>query len=291
LPLAHTRNVEQLLISPDGRYATFIGAVGGWGTVELVELASGRQQTLVTSADDFGSGSAPEGRGLGGLAWSQDSKKILYIADIWTATPAVHEVTLAGSDTTLRPLPRFIYGPGPLFFPNSAGPRFVELAGAGNFQGGGAVTLVPIEHALPRVVLPKRALGGPLSPDGRTLAVQIPPPSGQGPIQLELVSVDSSNARDLPLPFIAVPGVRWHPDGQHLLVLGRESAEAPVSVYSVPINGTSPSLIARLASTREESLSVSTDGRYVAVTVSGTPMATLLKLEYDLAGVIPSPAK
>jgi Tol biopolymer transport system component len=287
--LAHTRSVEQLQISPDGRYAAFIGAGGGFGTIELIELASGRQRTLVTSADDFGSGNSPEGRGLGGLAWSQDSKKVLYIADLWTAAPAVHEVTLAGSDRMLRPLPRFIYGPGPLSFPNSAGPRFVEFAGARNFQGGGAVTLVPIEDALPRVVLTEPALGGPLSPDGRTLAVQIIPPNGQGGIQLKLISLDGSNERSLLLPFIALPGVKWHPDGQHLLVLGRQSAGAPVSVYSVPINRNSPSLVASVGSTREEALSVSADGRFIAVTVSGTPVATLLKLRYDVSGIFQSP--
>ena len=288
--LTHTRSVEQLQISPDGRYGAFIGASGGFGTIELLDLASGRQRTLVTSADDFGTGNSPEGRGLGGLAWSQDSKKVMYIADKWTAAPAVHEVTLAGSDTTLRPLPTFIYGPGPLFFPNAAGPRFVEFAGARNFQGGGAVTLVPIDGALPRVVSPERSLGGPLSPDGRTLAVQIPPPNGEGPVRLKLISVDGSSARDLLLPFIALRGAQWHPDGQHLLVLGRASASAPISVYSVPINGSSPSVVASVGSTREESLSVSADGRFVAVTVSGTPVATLLKLEYDLSGIAQSPA-
>jgi Tol biopolymer transport system component len=289
-PLVHTRSVEQLQISPDGRYAAFIGASGGYGTIELVELASGRQRTLVTSADDFGSGNSPEGRGLGGLAWSQDSKKVLYIADVWTAAPAVHEVTLTGSETILRPLPRFIYGPAPLWFPSPSNPRFVEFAGARNLQGGGAVTLVPIEDALPRVLLTQPALGGPMSPDGRTLAVQIPPSNGQGGIQLKLISIDGSNARDLPLPFIALPGVTWHPDGQHLIVIGRASAGAPASVYSVPINGSSPSSVASLGSTREESLSVSADGRFVAVTVSGTPVATFLKLKYDRARRIPSAA-
>lgn len=290
ISLVHTRAVEQLLIAPDGRFAAFIGASGGFGTIELVDLASGRQRTLVTSADDFGSGSSPEGRGLGGLAWSQDSKRLLYIADAWTAAPAVHEITLAGSDTIVRPLPRFIYGPGPFSFPSPAGPRFVEFAGARNFQGGGAVTLVPIENALPRVVLAEPALGGPLSPDGRMLAVQIASPNGAGGIQLKLISVDGSSARGIPLPFTALPGVKWHPDGQHLLVLGRESEGAPVRLYSVPINGSSPSLVASLASTREESLSVSADGRFVAVTVSGTPVATFLKLQYDLSAIASSPA-
>ena len=67
-------------------------------------------------------------------------------------------------------------------------------------------------------------------------------------------------------------------------MLGRASAGGLISVYSVAINGSSPSLVASVGSTREESLSVSADGRFVAVTVSGTPMATLLKLEYDLSG-------
>ena len=217
--LVHNRSVEQLQISPDGRYAAFVGAGGGFGTIEVVDLASGRQRTLATSADDFGSGNAPEGRGLGGLAWSQDSKKLLYMADIWTATPAVHEVTLAGSDTTLRPLPTFIYGPGQRSFLNSGGRRFVELAGARNAQGGGAVTLVPIDSGPPRIVLAEQALGGPLSPDGHTLAVQITQPNGQSPIHLKLISVDGSSAHDLPLPSFAQAGVKWHPDGQHLLVL------------------------------------------------------------------------
>ena len=289
--LSHTGNVNSLQISPDSRYAAFIGAAGGFGTVELVDLASGRQRTLVTSADDFGSGSAPEGRGLGGLAWGDDSKKVFYISDIWTATPAVHEVTLAGSDSTLRPLPTFIYGPGPLSFPNPVGPHFVEFAGARNFQGGGAVTLVPIDGALPRVVLTEPALGGPLSPDGHTLAVQIAPPNGQGGVELKLIALDGSNERSLLLPFIALPGVKWHPDGQHLLVLGRQSAGAPMNVYSVPINRSSPSLVASVGSTREEALTVSADGRFIAVTVSGTPVATLLKLRYDVSGIFQSPRR
>ncbi|MDT5059331.1 MAG: hypothetical protein QOF66_7697 [Mycobacterium sp.] len=290
-PLSHTGNVNSLQISPDSRYAAFIGAGGGFGTVEVVDLASGQQRTLVTSADDFGSGSAPEGRGLGGLAWGDDSKNVFYISDIWTATPAVHELTLAGSDRTLRPLPTFIYGSGPLSFPNPVGPRFVEFAGARNFQGGGAVSLVPIDGALPKVVLTQPALGGPLSPDRHTLAVQIASPNGQGGIQLKLISLDGSFERGLVLPFIALPGVKWHPDGQHLLVLGRPSAGGPVSVYSVPINGNPPSLVASIGSTREEALSVSADGRFMAVTVSGTPAATLLKLRYDVSGIFQSPRK
>lgn len=290
LSLAHTHSVQdpQLRISPDGRYAVFIGGAGGFGTIELIELASGRQRTLVTSPEDFADGSAPEGRGLGGLAWSADSKKVLYFSDIGTPVPAVHEVTLSGLDRTLRPLPAFIYGQGPCWFPNPVGPRFVEFAGARNFQGGGAVSLVPIDGALPRVLLTEPALGGPLSPDGQTLAVQIASPNGQGAIQLKLISLDGSNERGLLLPFIALPGVKWHPDGQHLLVLGRQSSGEQVSVYSVPINRDSPSVVASVGSTREEALSVSADGRFIAVTISGTPVATLLKLRYDVSGIFGS---
>jgi len=277
---------DQLRVSPDGRYAVFHGRRGGYGMIELVDLASGRQRTLVTSAEDFADGSAPEGRGIGALAWTQDSKRVRYISDVWTPQPAVHEVTLTGGDRILRPLPTSIYGPPPALFASSTHPDLVEFTGR-NYQGGGFVSLVPIGAGLPRVVLPEPALGGPLSPDGHALAVQIVPANGQGGIQIKIVSLDNSaSVRSISLPFLALPGIKWHPDGEHLLVLGREKAGAPLSVYSVPINGDTPFAVAPAGSTGDEAvLAVSLDGRFVAVTVAGTPRATFVKLVYDVAGV------
>jgi hypothetical protein len=142
---------DQLRVSPDGRYAVFYARRGGYGTIELVDLASGRQRTLVTSAEQFADGSAPEGRGIGALAWTDDSKRVRYISDVWTPQPVVREVALTGGDRILRPLPTDIYGPPPAMFASSTHPDFVEFTGR-SFQGGGFVSLVPIGGGLPRVV-------------------------------------------------------------------------------------------------------------------------------------------
>jgi len=285
LPLLHHKSASQLRISPDGRHAAFQSEGGGFGTIQVVDLASGRERTLVVSADDFGDGGGPEGMGLGPIAWSDDSKRILYIGDVWTAVPTVRERSLTGVEKTLRPLPHFIYGQASRSFPSEKQPEFVELASR-NPSGGGTVKLVPIGAGPPRVVFGESSLGGPLSPDGRMLAIQLGATRGRGGIQVRLVAADGSSHRSLPIPFIGRPGIKWHPDGQHVLVSGSEQAEGPLSVYSVPINGDPPVAVAPVGSTRgDATLAVSPDGRFVAVTVPGTPRATFVKLVFDVSGV------
>jgi Tol biopolymer transport system component len=283
-PLLHHLEASQLHISPDGQQAAFHSRAGGFGMIQVLNLMSGRERTLVTSADDFGDGSGPEGMGLGPITWSGDSKRVIYIAGIWTETPTVRERSLLGVEKSLRPLPTFIYGNAFRSFPSSTDPEFVEYAGTR--VGPGTVTLVPIGAGAPRIVFAGQALGGPLSPDGHLLAIQIGTPNGPSGIQVRLVSPDGSNLRTLPLPFIARTGIRWHPDGQHLLMLGSEEAGAPPYVYSVAIDGGAPVAIAPVGSTRNPAtLAVSPDGRFIAVTVSGTPKATFVKLVYDVSSI------
>lgn len=288
-PVAHVEqssDLFRLLVSPDGRYVAFVGRAGGYQTIELVNLATGRQRFLIAVASDFGGGNAPEGRGIGQLVWSEDSKRILYFADVWTAEPAVHEVTLTGGDRILRPLPQFIYGSGSFFFPGLRHSEVVEFVGARTPAGTGSVTLVPVDGSAPRVVLPEPALGGPLSPDGRTLAVEVAPSNRQTGIRLKLVSLEDGTSRNVELPFIARRGIQWHPDGRRLLVVGSASAEAPVSVYAVPINGNAPAVLAEVGSSRvENALAVSPDGRFAAAVVTGMPRATLLRLRYDFSAI------
>lgn len=257
-PLLHHKSAVELRISPDGRHAAFRSRGGDFGTIQVVNLTSGREQTLVVSADDFGDGSGPEGMGLGPIAWNKDSNGILYISGAWTAVPTVHERTLTGADRTLRPLPRYIYGRGPFSFPSTKQPAFVEFANVVSFEWlgavnasypRGAVSLVPIGDGPPRVVFVEPSLGGPLSPDGRMLAIQIEAPN-RGGIQVRLAAADGSSQRIVPMSFLARPGIKWHPDGKQLLVLGREKAGAPLSIYSVAINGDTSFVVAPVGSTR-----------------------------------------
>ena len=63
----------------------------------------------------------------------------------------------------------------------------------------------------------------------------------------------------------------------------RAAQGGPTSVYSVPIDGGEPRVLAPVRSTRNESvIAVSPDGKRLAVTVGGAPTATFLKLDYDL---------
>jgi Tol biopolymer transport system component len=64
--------------------------------------------------------------------------------------------------------------------------------------------------------------------------------------------------------------------------MGREEGRGPVSVYSVPVSGDKPSVIAQIGSSRQESvLTVSPDGRFIAFTVAKAPEATFLKLNFE----------
>jgi dipeptidyl aminopeptidase/acylaminoacyl peptidase len=147
-PLLHNASARQLRISPNGRYAAFQSAAGGFGMIEVMDLGSGREQTLVLSADAFGDGGGPEGMGLGPIAWSDDSNRILYIADVFTAVPTVRERSLTGIEKTLRPLPRFVYGQGARSFPSTTQPHSVEFAirdpsGRGSFLWCRSATVRP----------------------------------------------------------------------------------------------------------------------------------------------------
>ena len=288
---AKWEGADQLRISPDGRRAAFHGRANGYGTIEVVDLTTGTQRTLVLSPYDFDDGSAPEGRGIGSIAWSGDSKSILYLSDIWSAEPRVCQVTLSGAKTTLRRLPNFVYGPPPLSFPSTTQPRFVEFAGARNRQGGGSVALVPVDGGLPRVVLAEPGYIGPLSPDRRTLAIPINAAGGKG-IELRLVSVDGSNTRTLAIPFNPLPGIEWHPDNRRLFLMGREHEGGPVNVYSLPLDGSALSVVTSTGAAAcsdaecgsDVAMAVSPNGRFLAVAVPAKGTATFLKLQYDLPG-------
>jgi hypothetical protein len=275
--------VVQFRVSPNGQYAAFVCCTDRGG-LEVLDLASGRQRTLVVLS---GNGRAPEGSGIGPIAWSGDSRSILYISNIWGDEPALRRVALSGADSLVRPLPINIYGPPSVTFPATAGNEFVEVAGARNERGVGSVALVPIDGSTPRVVFAQVAPPGPLSPDGKTLALLTPGPDGRRSSQITLVPVDGSSVRTVALPFVAIPGIKWHADGR-LYALGRERLDGPVSLYVVPVDGTAPSVVIGLGASREDgAFALSPDGQFAAVTFTGTPRATFLRLQYDVPGALP----
>lgn len=267
-----------LQISPDGKFAAFVGS--SRETLELLDLATGAQRTLVTVHAD---GSAPEGLGIGQLVWNDDSKSIRYFYGIWAPERrAVHEVTLAGADRLVLALPDSKYPAMFASFPANTvasparNPGIVELGDLSH------LAVVPLSGGPPRTIYKGQIRNsGSLSPDGRTFAIR--DLNGQPQKQVTLVSTEDGSSRVITHPFIQVPGIAWHPDGKRLLIMGRDVPDGPTSIYSVPVDGSAPRLIAPVGSNRNESvIAVSPDGKLIAVTVGGAPTATFLRLDYDL---------
>ena len=273
-----------LQVSPDERFAAFLS--DGRETIELLDLVTGTQRTLVKVQAD---GSAPEGLGIGQLMWSGDSKSIRYVYGVWTADRrAVHKVTLGGEDKAVLALPPSWQTAS---FPANtvASPRgdagIVELFDAQH------LAIVPLSGGEARTVYRGQIRNsGSLSPDGRIMAIR--DVNGQPAKQVTLVSLDDGSARVIAHSFIQVPGLAWHPDGRRLLIMGREVQDGPVSIYSVPIDGSAPRVLAPVGSNRNESvIAVSPDGKLIAVTVSGTPTANFFRLDYERTASIGAKSK
>jgi Tol biopolymer transport system component len=266
-----------LQVSPDGRFAAFLSA--GRETIELLDLATGTQRTLVKVQAD---GSAPEGLGMGQLMWSDDSKSIRYMYGISVPERrAVHEVTLGGVDKPVLALPGSLYGQTAWFPANTVASPSRD-AGIVELFDSKHLAIVPLSGGETRTVYRGQIrYSGPLSPDRRIMAIR--DVNGQPAKEVTLVSLDDGSTRVITHPFIQVPGLAWHPDGQRLLIMGREVQDGPTSIYSVPIDGSAPRVIAPVGSNRNESvIAVSPDGKLIAVTVGGTPAATFFRLDYEL---------
>jgi len=260
----------ELRISPDDRYATYLGV--GRQSLELVELTSGKQRTLIRSAIS-----------VSGPVWRSDSRSIRYIFDGTVPGPnttrSVHEVTVDGADKLVRSLP-FSDFPGPatvLLSENlvsAFGPRSTNHI------------IIPLDGKPPRVMLPTSVQGaGQLSPDGRTIAI---PPGTLANVkpanQLALESLVDGSVKMLDLPFEKTPFVamQYHPDGRSLFIESRKTLNDPVIIHSLPIDGGVPREVARVSTNEPVSIfAVSPDGRYVAFTVGSTPRATFLSLDFS----------
>ncbi|MFI5228444.1 MAG: hypothetical protein ACHQWU_05205 [Gemmatimonadales bacterium] len=224
-----------LRVSPDGRYAAFVGESGE--TIELVDLRSRKQRTLTAV---FGNARAPEGKGISDISWSPDSRHVRYIAGVWTPSwREARDARLDGTDVLIRRYSSTDIRPGP---------------------------------------------GTVLSPDGRETATIVRASRASGSASIALRSANDSTVRSIALTFHPLPTLDWYPDGRHILVLGRLQPGGVVNAYEVDLNtGTARGIVTTHSRRVDNLVSISPDGRYLAITNARVSTAQLLRLDYPIA--------
>ena len=184
-----------LQVSPDGTFAAFLGE--SLETIELLNLATGAQRTLVKTQAD---GSAPEGLVIGQLMWSADSKSIRYLYGVRVpARRSVHEVSLDGVDKSVLALPGSLFETSASWEQNAwfpadtvASPR--RDAGIVELFDRQHLAIIPLSGGEARTVYRGQVrTPGTLSPDRRTMALR--DVNGQDLKQVTLVSLDDGSTR------------------------------------------------------------------------------------------------
>lgn len=252
----------RLQVSPDGRYATFLGH--GRHSLELMDLTTGTQRTLARAQFTL----TP--------FWRADSKSIRYIrhedSPSANETRGVHEVSLDGTDKIVRVLPRSKYPPIIWSYDYNAVAAW----------GAGASMIIPLDGKPDQVVARAPVHGGgALSIDRRTVALFLGK-DGVPTRKLTLVSLPDSSQRDIDLPFLPFGPMRFSPDDRRTFIRGRDTAEGPMTIYSVPLDGGQPRAVATVDS-RELAgvIELSPSGGSVLYSVAGTRRATFLALDFS----------
>ncbi len=246
--------------SPDSRW--IVTWADGRTALGLLEAATGRARVL-------SAGSAM----LGAIHWRRDSKAVRFWRAFEGGIRTVFEVTLDGAEHPLRELPAQMTKRG--FFMTDGLLEFGTAEGEYVFNvESGATTRLPV--SLPLVA-------GHPSLDGARLLFLLSAGEGRrGRIQVMTAGGDS--VRTVDLPFEAVnsgePFGPFHPDGRHVLMIGRHAGDKTLRLFSVPLNGDAPREIASLPGVVSgDHMEVSPDGRTVLYTAQRPTNSTIFELD------------
>lgn len=261
--------------SPDSRFVAFRSP--DTRRLSLLDVAAGTVRTVL---DDS----------IGGWAWRSDGQTILFRSRR-SVGAGIAEVTLNGGRRQLLdwPVPA-----------TSTNWRFVGDSSIFVYSDTGVVLRPlgpgPARHLADRQ--PGSQLYFPaLSHDGRRIAGLLERGSASGVTrnQVELFSLETGARTVLDLPFDWV--LRWYisppeflPGDTSVLAFGRRSGESDITLYRVPLDGSTPRAFANVGAPRQGSVvlaaSTSPDGQWVAYSVQPEP-ATLSLVLIDLRGAIP----
>jgi Tol biopolymer transport system component len=275
--------VENFRVSSDGRYAVYLGGprVGALGgrSLDLVDLSTGEQRTLTRA------------RAVMTPFWHRDSKTIRYMRIAESATtdphwPSVHDVSLDGTDTLVRS------------FPISQYPNATVLLGenyVSNFNND-KYTLARLDGSPDQVLLRGRIPSpGAITSDGRTIVVSAgTSESDHKARKIILLSVPDGTQRTVDLPLAEAGCGPFSPDGRYVYCKGREEDASPQTLYEVPVDGSTPRLVARSDSREVRgAIALSPDGRWMLETVAGVRRAAFVSLDFtdDMTRLLRSSAK
>ena len=261
--------VENLRVSPDGRYAVYLGGPGGGlggRSLELVDLSTGKQQTLARA------------QAITQPFWHRDSRTIRYmrVEDGAQTDPhrlSAHDVSLDGTDKFVRGFPKPQYPNGTWLM----GENYVS-----NFNND-KYTLARLDGSPDQVLLRGRIPSpGAISSDGRTVVVSLGNAESEHQARsLILLSVSDGTQRTVDLPFAEAGCGPFSPDGRYVYCKGREADSSPQTLYEVPVDGSKPRVVTQSDSREVRgAIALSPDGKWMLETVAGVRRAAFVSLDF-----------
>jgi Tol biopolymer transport system component len=220
-----TQGIESpgIAVSPDGTMIAYRGADRDGTSVLYVANVDG------TDIRPLGQ-TAHAGVGPIGPAFSPDGSQIVYQAKGFnTLVGDIFVVDVASGETTrvtrIEPVYSTLWYMGPHFSPD--GETVYYTLPGGDFAKTWDLMAVPLSGGTPRIVI-RGAIGGRLSPDGRTIVYFEYTPARSIGGEMWLADADGSDARRVPKVSGDVFSARWSPDGTRIAFTDQEENSAYV---------------------------------------------------------------
>jgi Tol biopolymer transport system component len=272
LPVSVRPGTASMEWSPDGTLLAYYSAIGS-PAIAVLDPASGVAKTLFSAAD----------ASFLQLAWRADGLSLIVvklIRDPERPRWEVYQVDLNGSARKVREIARGRYCC--VMFLHS---ELLQVGADRNGSVSNEYDLMSSTGTDVLTLLGGNGRGGPagISPDGQWLVFQLRFKGNTRVTAIEVISTKGQGSRIIPLPFTGMrgfEGVVFHPDGRHVVLVGKSPGDSIPKVFLVPLDG---SAVRTLAALRADALSgrveVSPDGKTVIYVAESVPTTTIYELD------------